>query len=180
MPNPPQNEDGGSLLQRTIEQLRSANSARPRAVDIPKIPGALTFYRVTAYVTGTMLLLLVCEMILKYGFGYSVYAFSPGKPVISLMAYNPADPNAEYPGVDLSLWVLIVHGWLYVVYLIADFRLWSLMRMSFTKFIQIALGGVIPFMSFIVEHFITRQVRRFVAQNPVAPPTPATPVEASH
>jgi integral membrane protein len=180
MPNSPQNEDGGSLLQRTIEQLRSANSARPRAVDIPKIPGALVFYRTTAYITGIMLLLLVVEMILKYGVGYSVYAFSPGKPVIALLAYNPAAPNAEYPGVDLSLWVLIVHGWLYVVYLIADFRLWSLMRMSFTKFIQIALGGVVPFMSFIVEHFITRQVKHFLAESSADSRASKSPVEASH
>jgi integral membrane protein len=177
MPKSPQNEDGGSLLQRTIEQLRSANSARPRAVDIPKIHGALVFYRVTAYITGVMLLLLVAEMILKYGVGYSVYAFAPGRPVLSLVPYNPA--AGERSGLDVSTAILIAHGWLYVLYLIADFRLWSLMRMSFTKFVQIALGGVVPFMSFIVEHFITRQVRRFLAENPV-PSKTSDPVEAPH
>ena len=180
MPNAPQNEDGGSLLQRTIEQLRSANSARPRAVDIPKIPGALTFYRVTAYITGVMLLLLVGEMILKYGVGYSVYAFMPGKPLVTLVAWSPATADAKLPGMDVSTGILIAHGWLYVLYLIADFRLWSLMRMSFTKFIQIALGGVVPFMSFIVEHFITKQVRTFLAENPVPAKASDTPVEASH
>ncbi|GAB3611968.1 DUF3817 domain-containing protein [Humibacter ginsengisoli] len=177
MPNSPQNEDGGSLLKRTIEQLRSANSARPRAVDIPKIPGALTFYRVTAYITGIMLLLLVAEMILKYGIGYSVYAFAPGHPVLALVPYNPA--GGELPGLDVSTAILIAHGWLYVLYLIADFRLWSLMRMSFTKFVQIALGGVVPFMSFIVEHFITRQVHRFLAENPVKSKAASSTVEAS-
>ncbi|NNC11790.1 DUF3817 domain-containing protein [Planctomonas sp. JC2975] len=177
MPNPPQNTEGGSLLQRTIEQLRSANSARPRAVDIPKIPGALTFYRVTAYITGVMLLLLVAEMILKYGVGYSVYAFAPGQPIVSLVHYDPS--NTAQAGFDVSTAILIAHGWLYVLYLIADFRLWSLMRMSFTKFVQIALGGVVPFMSFIVEHFITKQVKRFLAENPV--PSASEPkVEASH
>ncbi|HVX06501.1 DUF3817 domain-containing protein [Humibacter sp.] len=178
MPNSPQNEDGGGLLARTIEQLRSANSARPRAVDIPKIPGALRFYQVTAYITGIMLLLLVAEMILKYGVGYSVYAFAPGRPVVSLVAYNPA--AGALPGLDVSTAILIAHGWLYVLYLVADFRLWSLMRMSFTKFVQIALGGVVPFMSFIVEHFITRQVRRFLAENPVQRKAPSSTVEASH
>jgi integral membrane protein len=178
MPNSPQNEDGGGLLKRTMEQLRSANSARPRAVDIPKIPGALRFYRVTAYITGVMLLLLVAEMILKYGIGYSVYAFAPGRPVVALVAYNPA--GGDLPGFDVSTAILIAHGWLYVLYLIADFRLWSLMRMSFTKFVQIALGGVVPFMSFIVEHFITRQVRRFLAENPVKSTAASTTVEASH
>jgi integral membrane protein len=178
MPNSPQNEDGGGLLKRTIEQLRSANSARPRAVDIPKIPGALRFYQVTAYITGIMLLLLVAEMILKYAVGYSVYAFAPGRPVVSLVAYDPA--AGALPGLDVSTAILIAHGWLYVLYLVADFRLWSLMRMSFTKFVQIALGGVVPFMSFIVEHFITRQVRSFLAENPVKPKAASSTVEASH
>jgi hypothetical protein len=177
MPNSPRNEDGGSLLQRTIEQLRSAISARPRTVDIPKIPGALKFYRITAYITGIMLLLLVGEMILKYGVGYSVYAFAPGQPVVSLVPYSP--DSAGPAGFDVSTGILIAHGWLYVLYLVADFRLWSLMRMSFTKFLQIALGGVVPFMSFIVEHFITRQVRKFLAENPVPSASEPT-VEASH
>ena len=180
MPNSPRNEDGGSLLKRTIEQLRSADSARPRAVDIPKIHGALRFYRVTAYITGVMLLLLVAEMILKYAVGYSVYAFVPGKAVVSLVPYNAANPEAQLPGVDVSTGILIAHGWLYVLYLVADFRLWSLMRMSFTKFVLIALGGVVPFMSFIVEHFITRQVRRFLAESAAPSKAATTTVEASH
>jgi integral membrane protein len=138
----------------------------------------LRFYQVTAYITGIMLLLLVAEMILKYGVGYSVYAFAPGRPVVSLVAYNPA--AGALPGLDVSTAILIAHGWLYVLYLVADFRLWSLMRMSFTKFVQIALGGVVPFMSFIVEHFITRQVRRFLAENPVQRKAPSSTVEASH
>jgi integral membrane protein len=176
MPNPPHNPDGGSLLQRTIEQLRSANSARPRTVDIPKIPGSLRFYQVTAYITGVMLLLLVAEMIVKYGVGYSLYAFAPGQGFLSFVPYDGGESSIG--GVDVSTGILIAHGWLYVLYLIADFRLWSLMRMSFTKFVQIALGGVVPFMSFIVEHFISRQVHRFLAENPVT--TPERPVEASH
>jgi len=56
-----------------------------------------------------------------------------------------------------------------VVYLIADFRLWSLMRWRFPKFILIALGGVIPFLSFIVEGRIHKQVLAEVAANPQAP-----------
>ncbi|HEU0257659.1 MAG TPA: DUF3817 domain-containing protein [Microbacteriaceae bacterium] len=157
----PGSDEDASLLARILAQLRSADSARPRRIDLPKIPGALRLYRVTAYVTGTMLLLLVAEMIVKYGVGYSLYFGVPGRPGFSFVEFNPLQTNLH--GVDVSTAILIVHGWLYVVYLFADFRLWSLMRLSFTKFIQIALGGVVPFMSFIVEYFITRQVRRFLA-----------------
>jgi integral membrane protein len=157
----PGSDEDSSLLARIIAQLRSADSARPRRVDLPKIPGALRLYSITAYVTGTMLLLLVAEMIVKYGVGYSLYFGVPGRPGFSFVEYNPLQTNLH--GVDISTAILIVHGWLYVIYLFADFRLWSLMRLSFTKFIQIALGGVVPFMSFIVEYFVSRQVRSFLA-----------------
>ena len=152
----------GSYFTRLIEQLRSVKGARPRAVDLPKVPGALRLYQVTAWITGVMLLLLVAEMVVKYGFGHWVYAFQPGYPIISFPLVGPDD--IYYHGVNLSIAVLILHGWLYVVYLFADFRLWSLMRMPFTKFVQIALGGVIPFMSFIVEGIITKQVRSYLAE----------------
>lgn len=152
--------DEGTFFSRLIEQLRSVNGARPRAADLPKVPAALRFYQVFAYVTGVMLLLLVVEMIVKYGFGHWVYAFQPGHALVSFPPVGPED--IYYKGLNLSIAVLIVHGWLYVVYLFADFRLWSMMRMPFTKFIQIALGGVIPFMSFIVEGIITRQVNTYL------------------
>jgi cytochrome c oxidase subunit IV len=38
-----------------------------------------------------------------------------------------------------------------VVYLIADFRLWTLLRWSFVRFLLIALGGVVPLLSFYTE-----------------------------
>ena len=55
-----------------------------------------------------------------------------------------------------------MHGWFYVVYLFSDFRLWSLMRWPFIRFIVIALGGVIPFLSFILEARIGREVRAYL------------------
>ncbi|MBV6545520.1 DUF3817 domain-containing protein, partial [Ursidibacter maritimus] len=48
----------------------------PKLEDFPKIRGALRFYQVFAYVTGIMLLLLCAEMIVKYGLGYQLFAFS--------------------------------------------------------------------------------------------------------
>jgi integral membrane protein len=54
-------------------------------------------------------------------------------------------------GINLTVLILIVHGWLYVVYLLADFRLWTLMRWPVTRFLFIALGGIVPFLSFYTE-----------------------------
>ena len=59
-------------------------------------------------------------------------------------------------GINLTVLILIVHGWLYVVYLLADFRLWTLMRWSFGRFLLIALGGVIPLLSFFTEHHFAK------------------------
>ncbi|CAN5131898.1 DUF3817 domain-containing protein [soil metagenome] len=131
---------------------------RPKVSDIPRIAGALRFYQVFAYITGTMLLLLVLEMVLKY---------SPIAREIELggaygfLALVPVD---TVTAVNLSTGILIAHGWLYVVYLFSDFRLWSLMRWPFARFIAIALGGVVPFLSFFVEQIITKRVRREVAE----------------
>ncbi|MCU1525250.1 MAG: hypothetical protein JWO18_2144 [Microbacteriaceae bacterium] len=136
----------------------------PKISDIPKIRGALKFYRVFAYVTGTLLLLLVVEMLLKY---------TPIQREIELggpQGFLALVPVGSVRAVNLSTGILIAHGWLYVVYLFSDFRLWSFMRWPFSRFIQIALGGVVPFLSFIVEHFISRRVFRELAvlESPVA------------
>ena len=82
-------------------------------------------------------------------------------------------PDGTVQAMNLSTGILIAHGWLYVVYLFADFRLWSFMRWPFLRFIQIALGGVVPFLSFIVEHFITRRVRYELAELEQAVPASA-------
>ena len=123
----------------------------PKISDIARIRGAVKFYRVASWVTGIMLLLLVLEMALKYSsLAREIELGGPN----GFLALVPVDTVSA---VNLSTGILIAHGWLYVVYLFADFRLWSLLRWSFTKFILIALGGVVPLLSFIVEHFITRQ-----------------------
>ena len=129
----------------------------PKLEDFPKIRGALKFYQVFAYVTGIMLLLLCVEMIVKYGLGYQLFAFSN----YGALTLVPVKTAVAPTGVDLSTGILIAHGWLYVVYLFSDFRLWSLMRWPFSKFI--ALGGVIPFLSFFVESRITKQVKSYLA-----------------
>jgi hypothetical protein len=119
---------------------------KPRPRNIPKIPGAVRLYKISAYVTGVMLLLLCMEMLLKYTPLHTELAIGDPRGF-----FVPAG-TIRHPALDLSLGILIVHGWLYVVYLFMDFRLWSIMRWDFTRFILIALGGVIPLMSFFVEH----------------------------
>lgn len=146
---------------------------QPRERDLPRIPAALTFYKISSIVTGTLLLLLCGEMLMKYAFGLELelggaYGFLAFVPSESLQAIN------------LSLGILMVHGWGYVVYLFADFRIWSLMRWSFPKFLLIALGGVIPFLSFFLEVRIVREVKAYLASRAATADTTPQSVEASH
>jgi integral membrane protein len=123
---------------------------KPKLSNLPRITSALRLYRVTSIVTGVFLLLLVLMMVFRYGFGVDIELNGPE----GFLALTPKDLII---GVNLSTIILIVHGWFYVVYLYSDFRLWSLMRWTFPRFILIALGGVVPFLSFIVERRTHRQ-----------------------
>ena len=127
----------------------------PKLADLPRIRGALRFYQVASVITGVLLLLLCAEMIMKYAFGLELELGGAH----GFLAFVPGD---TVTAVNLSTGILIVHGWFYVVYLFSDFRLWSLMRWPFGRFILIALGGVIPFLSFILEVRIAREVRAYL------------------
>lgn len=86
--------------------------------------GSVQRYRIMAWITGVMLLLLCVEMILRYGFSYR-------QAVLDLIP--------------------IIHGWIYVIYLVAVIDLWSKMRWRFGRLATMVLGGVVPTLSFIVE-----------------------------
>jgi hypothetical protein len=80
-------------------------------------------------------------------------------------------------GFNISLFILIAHGWFYVVYLFACFRIWSLMRWPFVRFVLLALGGIVPFLSFIMEARVAREVRAYLARREAEEsvlPAPAT------
>jgi integral membrane protein len=123
---------------------------KPKLSNLPKIRSALRLYRVTSIVTGVFLLLLVLMMVTRYGFLVDIEMNGPE-------GFLALTPKEMITGVNLSTVILILHGWFYVVYLFSDFRLWSLMRWTFSRFIIIALGGVVPFLSFIVERRVHAQ-----------------------
>ncbi|WP_371415391.1 DUF3817 domain-containing protein [Citricoccus sp. SGAir0253] len=132
-----------------------------------QIRSALGLYKVCAWITGIMLLLLVGEMVFKYGFGTELYAGGTridGSP--NTLSFQPEDSVTG--GVNLSIAVLIAHGWLYVVYLVSAFRLWSLMRWHGLRLLLIAGGGVVPFLSFIVERRVHAETEREMAEHPEA------------
>ncbi len=138
----------------------------PKLRDVPRIRSAFAFYRVSSFVTGTFLLLLVLMMIFRYGFLSDIELAGPA-------GFLALTPREFITGINLSTVILIVHGWLYVLYLIADFRLWSVLRWPFWRFLLVALGGVIPFLSFFLEQRVHQEVRTTLA-------TLETSAEATH
>jgi len=115
------------------------------ALDPVKGRQALQRYRVMAWVTGTMLLILCLEMILKY-------AVRVGPDVVAWIS-----------------WVPFAHGWIYVVYLATVMDLWSKMRWSFGRLAAMVLAGVVPVMSFILERRVHAEaLTRLGAPEPAA------------
>jgi len=96
-----------------------------------KIASALLRYRVLAYATGIWLLVLTADIILKYGFD-----------------------------VHTPSWIAVVHGWVYFVYLIVTIDLAVKVRWPAARTVGTLLAGTIPFLSFVIEHRRTAQIKR--------------------
>lgn len=96
-----------------------------------KIASALLRYRVLAYATGIWLLVLVTEMVAKYVFKVE----------------------------NVPNWIAVVHGWVYLVYLVLTVDLAIKVRWPAARTIGTLLAGTIPFLSFYVEHKRTKQVK---------------------
>ncbi|MGP4013270.1 DUF3817 domain-containing protein [Streptomyces sp. 4N124] len=93
----------------------------------------LTRYRVLAYVTGVLLVLLCLSMIAKYGL--------------------EVDGAADFTRV-----VSIAHGWLYVLYLVFAFDLGSKAKWPVSKQLWVLLAGTIPTAAFFVERKISHEL----------------------
>lgn len=106
-----------------------------RAVSASGIRGALARYRVMAYVVGVGLLALCVSMVLEYGFDQEQYTRVVGP----------------------------VHGFLYIVYLVATVDLALKARWSMKGTVLVLLAGMVPFVSFVAERRVTGKVRRVVA-----------------
>ncbi|MFE6735712.1 DUF3817 domain-containing protein [Microbacterium sp. NPDC057650] len=150
----------------------------PKVASFPAIRGALKFYQVASIITGVMLLLLVTEMVLKYTpIHLELFAGGSGGPLWFAPVVEGPDGGliSTGDGFNLSLGILVAHGWFYVVYLFACFRMWSLMRWRLPRLIMLALGGVIPLLSFFMETRVAREVRAYLASREVSDSTASVP-----
>lgn len=129
--------------------------------DVPRIRTVLAIFRVSAVITGIFLIGLVAMMITRYGFGVDIELGGP-------FGFLALTPVGQVTAINLSVVLLSVHGWLYVLYLALDFILWRMLRFSFLRFLWFALGGVIPFLSFWFEvevpRFVKAEIRKIEAR----------------
>lgn len=101
-----------------------------------KLRAALIRYRIMAYAVGVMLLvLLLVAMPLKY------FGDSPG--VIGVV--GP------------------LHGFLFAVYLLATLSVGTKSLWTFRRTLGVMVAGTIPFLSFVVERRVTRDVQADLA-----------------
>jgi integral membrane protein len=128
----------------------------PKRTDIPLIRRTLAVFKVSSVITGIFLLGLVVMMVCRYGFGVDIELGGTSGGL------GLTDKDA-ITGVNVSILLLAVHGWLYVLYLACDFVLWRTVRWSFFQFLWIAMGGIIPFLSFYFERRVPRDVNAIIA-----------------
>ncbi len=122
-------DDRADDTPTTADDHGSGPGASLRADAERKVRGGWRFYQVMAFITGVMLLLLVVEMLL-------IYVFHVG------------------PGIaDAIRWIPFAHGWIYVVYVVAVFNLWSAMRWGLGRMFALVLAGVVPVLSFVMERY---------------------------
>jgi len=106
--------------------------------------GALTRYRVMAYVTGVVLA-VSCLI------GLSFWPW--------------------YVGEGAAGWLWTAHGYLYIVYVVAAFLLALQARWSVVKTLLVMAAGTVPLMSFVAERRVTLAMRRS-SQHPTDAPAP--------
>ncbi|MER5647451.1 DUF3817 domain-containing protein [Streptosporangium sp. NPDC002524] len=96
---------------------------------------ALKPFRILAYIVGVMLLVLVTCIVLRYGFGIE----EPSKIV------SP------------------IHGFLYMLYLVATMNLGMKARWTWPYIVGVMLAGTVPLLSFVFERKVTRRVESELA-----------------
>jgi integral membrane protein len=127
----------------------------------PKTPvaSALKLYKVASFITGFMLLAITVLFAIRLSSQQELWlAGPPGFLTLEHYSVDAMGNKVGLPsaGLDLTMVSLILHGWFYVLYLYSDYRIWSLLRWNFKRFLIIAAGGVVPLLSFFTEHHFAK------------------------
>ncbi|CAA9373925.1 MAG: hypothetical protein AVDCRST_MAG32-973 [uncultured Nocardioides sp.] len=99
----------------------------------------VSWYRVLALVVGVLLVALAVGMVLKYGLTEGTEAQLLGEEVTSVVA--------------------LVHGWIYIVYVVVAFVLSRRAGWSLGFLVVLLVAGLVPLMMFFVEHRVVQRLR---------------------
>ena len=114
---------------------------------------ALIRYRVMAYIVGVLLIVLVCVGLpLKYIWHDDIVVNVAG----------------------------VAHGWLYMILIITAIDLGRRARWTWWRVLAIALAGTIPFVTFVAEHYATKDVKAKLAREEAHPTEPEVAVADPH
>ena len=86
---------------------------------------------------------------------YRVMAYVTGVVLIILCFVGIPLQVAGYPAV--AHYVGVVHGILYIIYLLCAWQLARMLRLGAKPTVIMLLAGTVPFMTFIVERWVTRR-----------------------
>ncbi len=107
----------------------STHETQEVTADPRTIASALSFFRVSAIAAGLAMFVLILEMVLKYGFDN-----------------------------DVLTWWSPVHGLIFMVFAVATARLGFKVGWSVGRMIAILLLACIPFVAFVEERRVVREV----------------------
>ncbi|MBQ0926284.1 MULTISPECIES: DUF3817 domain-containing protein [Saccharopolyspora] len=121
-------------------------------------PGVLIFYRIMAYVTAVLLILLCAAMVLKYGHFLGLW---------------PEGSATQQTGTTWVTTIGIAHGWLYMVYLLVAVVATTQLRVPMGRMLLVLLAGTIPFGAFFAERKVVRWHELRLAGKPIVQPQTA-------
>lgn len=127
-------------------------------------PGVLIFYRIMAYVTAVLLILLCAAMVLKYGHFLGLW---------------PEGSATQETGTTWVTTIGIAHGWLYMVYLLVAVVATTQLRVPMGRMLLVLLAGTIPFGAFFAERKVVRWHELRMAGKPIVQPQTAEETTAS-
>ena len=107
----------------------SGHARDERAKEVQRVRLNVVLYRVMAYVTGVVLIVLCVLAIMQ--------AFVNDEEAVSIVGQ--------------------IHGGLYIVYLLVAFALCRRLRLPVWPTVAVLLAGTIPVMTFIVERWVTHR-----------------------
>ncbi|MGH9105993.1 MAG: DUF3817 domain-containing protein [Acidimicrobiales bacterium] len=138
--------------QRAVE----APAAQPRTGPLGGTAGALTRYRVMAFVVGI---------------GLATICFV-GVP-LQVIGDN------KWPWTSVVVIVGTLHGFLYIVYLLSCLDLASRARFRALQLLGMVCSGLLPLLAFYMERKVSQRVKAQLALGPQAPPGPAATLWAT-